>query len=126
MMKMTRQIAFLLFAAALLTGSGCEQKCMVPAGEYNMTVEPIDGDCPEDVLATFESYSDTVTVAPETECSQFLTSVDGETDGGCEIRMEISATSQKTGLEEGQAVLHLKCEEKFSCKHDFDVIFSKK
>lgn len=99
---------------------------MVPAGEYTMTMEPISGDCPDEVLTTFRKYSDTVTVDPDTECSRFLTSIDGETEGGCEILMEISASSVETGLEDGQSVLTLTCGEKFQCKHDFDVVFDKK
>jgi hypothetical protein len=91
-----------------------------------MTVEPITGDCPEQVLATFDSYADVVTVEPETECAEFVTQIDGKTEGGCNIVMDISARSEKTGLEEGQAVLNLTCGEKFTCRHEFDVIFKKK
>lgn len=117
-------IALALFALVSLVLTGCEKKCMVPPGEYSMTVEPVSGDCPEPVLQTFQGYTDTVTVEPETTCSKFLTSVDGETEGGCAILMEISAQSKPTGLEDGQAVLTLSCERKeFTCKHQFDVVF---
>jgi hypothetical protein len=119
-------LSVLLVGLGLGLASGCEQKCLVPAGDYAMTVEPITGDCPDEVLATFDAYSDVVTVDPETECSQFVTSVDGNTEGGCDIKMDISATSTKAGLEDGQAVLNLTCGEKFSCRHEFDVIFQQK
>lgn len=108
---------------ALALTSACEKKCTVPAGEYAMTMEPIAGDCPPEVLDTFEAYSDTVTVDPGTQCARFLTSIDGETEGGCAILMEISAQSVAEGLKDGQSVLTLKCEEKFQCKHEFDVVF---
>lgn len=121
-MKTTIPIVILSLIALSL---GCEKPCKVPAGEYEMALKSISGDCPENVVKQFEEHKDTVKVEDTQQCKRFLTSVDGEipkTD--CKLNMDISAQATEKGLTDGQGIFKLDCQETMSCQQVFEIKFT--
>lgn len=106
----------------VFVGGACKQECFIRPGNYAMTLTPKSGDCPENIIAQFASYSDLVTIPPSTACTRFLTTVEGEADA-CKLTMDISAKTDASGLHEGVGIFRVACEDEFSCRHEFDVTF---
>jgi hypothetical protein len=102
--------------------SGCKRECFIRPGDYAMTLAPKSGDCPENIISQFASYSDHVTIPPATACTRFLTTVEDDADS-CKLTMDVSAKTDATGLHEGVGIFRVACEDKFSCRHEFDVTF---
>jgi len=121
-----RALLLMILASALSFVAACEKKCAVPKGTYETTYSNIEGDCPEDVAKNFDGRKETVEVT-DAACRDFLTSVDGKTEGGCDMTMEVSAEARETGIHGGQAVLTIRCDapEKYVCRHRFAVEYAK-
>lgn len=106
--------------------AGCEKKCEVPKGTYKTRYSVIKGDCPDEVVKGFDGHEDSVEVT-DAACRDFLTTVEGKTEGGCDLTIDVSAEARSTGIEGGQAVLTIKCAdpEPFVCRHRFAVEYTK-
>ncbi len=107
----------------LLTVGGCEKACVILPGTYSMSLAPKSGDCPDNMISQFSTYVDHVSIPAETACTRFLTTIEGDADT-CKLTMDVSAKADGSGLSDGVGIFRVACEDKFSCRHEFDVTFT--
>lgn len=119
MKNLLRFIALILLASVFLTG--CEKKCTVPPGTYEMTMSPIEGDCLENIWKPFDGHTDTLEVEEGRACRSFLTTEENRLSANCTMDMQVSAIQNQSGITDGQAVLRVKCDDDYQCRHLFQV-----
>ncbi len=116
---------FVVLCLIFLPLFGCEKKCEVPAGTYEMTFSAIEGNCEENIWKPFDGHTDTLEVEEGRACKRFLTSEAQKLSANCDMNIEFSAIQDGRGLSDGQAVIRVKCEEGYTCRHLYKVDYKR-
>ena len=117
----------LFFVLGIACIAGCDEPCVVPAGTYEMTYKPLEGDCPQHFVEQFDAKKSDIEIEGGA-CRLFSTHHSTELPNGCKLDTDMSAALRAEGVYDGQATFTLSCTEpqKATCKHLFSVDYQRK
>ena len=116
-----------ILTLAIGTGSACEKKCAHAGGDFVMTYAEIEGDCPDELVKSFDGKSADISFEAG-ECRRFAVQHSAELPNGCELDTDMSAELEMSGVQAGQAAFTLRCTkpEPYTCRHLFSVKYELK
>ena len=116
-----------ILSLVLFTQTACEKKCAYEGGAYVMTYAQIEGDCPDELVKSFDGKSSDISFEAG-ECRRFTVQHNSELPNGCTLDTDMSAELSQVGVQSGQAVftLHCKQPQEYTCRHLFSVTYEPK